>query len=300
MFGEGAIVVALDEEGRAIDAFHEAISLGGAMEQPVHAIHVVDTGGFFSVLGALNLKEELLPKLATQVRKWAEESLPEGARPPELEVLLGHPIQVLLQRAASLDASMIVVGGHASRLLRGSSLGTTARRLVRASDRPVLVRREARTGGPILVPVDLSDESITALELGARMANLRGVPLLTLNVQPSTDFTWMGGADVRTTLIEHQTQQVEAYQEMVKRVIGEGAEVLVDRGDPRSLIAQHAKARGVDLIVMGTHGRTGLARWSLGSVTEHLLSHTDCSVLAIKKSDRGFLMDTWPEGDLEP
>ena len=209
MFGEGAVVVALDEEGRAIEAFHEAIALGGALEQPVHAIHVVDTGGFFSVLGALNLREELLPKLEAQVRAWAAEGVPDGAAAPEVEVLLGHPVQVLLQRAAALDASLIVVGGHASRLLRGPALGSTARRLVRASDRPVLVRRKARTGGPILVPLDLSKESATALEVGDRIANLRGVPLITLHIQPEMDYTWVGGVDVRTAIIEHQTQQVE-------------------------------------------------------------------------------------------
>jgi len=298
MFGEGAVVVALDEEGRALDAFHEAIALGGALEQPVHAIHVVDTGGFFSVLGALNLKEELLPKLTAQVLEWAAESLPQGAKKPELEVLLGHPVQVLLQRAADLDASMIVVGGHASRLLRGPSLGTTARRLVRASNRPVLVRRGERSAGPILVPVDLSDESASALAIGARLANLRGAPLLTLHVQPPTNFTWVGGVDVRSALIEQQGQQIDAYEAMVANIVGDGAEVLRDSGDPRALIAQHAKARGVDLVVMGSHGRTGLARWSLGSVTEHVLSHTDCSVLAVKSSDRGFLMNSWPEDDL--
>jgi len=293
MFGEGSVVVCMDEDGLAMDAFREAMGLGALLKQPVHAVHVVDTAPFFSVLGALDLRSLVRPTLERHLTTWTAGGLPEGASQPELEVLLGNPVKVLLGRARQLKASMIVVGGHPPRRLGGRALGATAQRLVRAADRPVLVRRGTPSGGAILVPVDLSAESVVALEMGVRLAKLREVPLITLYVRPNDNHSWLGGADVAAELSAHQSRQHEAYVALVQYVAGEiGPRVMYERGEPRTVIAELAAAETVDLIVMGTHGHTGLARWSLGSVTEHILSRTELSVLAVKEADRGFLLDT--------
>jgi len=292
MFGQGGVVVALDEEGLAEQAFHEAMGLGAALGQPVHAIHVVDTSPFFSVLGAMDLQSLLRPTIEALVQRWSEAGLPEGTASPEVEVLLGNPVKVLLGRARALKAALIVVGGHPSQRI-GVGLGSTARRLVRAADRPVLVRRGAPSGGAILVPVDLSDESAVALELGVQLAKMREVPLITLYVRPPDNASWLRGVDVTSELVKHQSERHEAYQALVARIAGEiGPRVMYEHGEPRTVIADVGAAETVDLVVMGSHGLTGLARWSLGSVTEHILSRTELSVLSIKKSDRGFLLES--------
>lgn len=53
-------------------------------------------------------------------------------------------------------------------------------------------------------------------------------------------------------------------------------------GDPRFTIVDEAKAWGADLVVMGSHGRTGLAKLFLGSVASHVVAHAPCSVLVVK------------------
>jgi nucleotide-binding universal stress UspA family protein len=73
-------------------------------------------------------------------------------------------------------------------------------------------------------------------------------------------------------------------QELVERVAsdlraaGLTVETAVRRGDPRTEIEDEAKAWDADLIVLGSHGRTGLSRWLLGSVAEHVVRHAHCSV----------------------
>ena len=59
-------------------------------------------------------------------------------------------------------------------------------------------------------------------------------------------------------------------------------ETMVVDGDVASAIVDTARAKGVDLIVMTTHGRSGLSRWALGSVTERVLQQTPCPVLAVR------------------
>jgi len=59
-------------------------------------------------------------------------------------------------------------------------------------------------------------------------------------------------------------------------------ETRVTRGDPRFSIVDEAKAWGAELIVVGSHGRTGLAKLFLGSVASHVTTHAPCSVLVVK------------------
>ena len=84
---------------------------------------------------------------------------------------------------------------------------------------------------------------------------------------------------------EHLAQAILLQaRELVERVAsdlraaGLSVETTVRRGDPRTEIEDDAKTWDADLIVVGSHGRTGLSRWLLGSVAEHVVRHAHCSV----------------------
>jgi len=62
-------------------------------------------------------------------------------------------------------------------------------------------------------------------------------------------------------------------------------ETAVQQGNPYKMILNYADAHGIDLIVMGTHGRTGLDRYLLGSVTEKVVRMSDVPVLTVRKND---------------
>jgi nucleotide-binding universal stress UspA family protein len=63
---------------------------------------------------------------------------------------------------------------------------------------------------------------------------------------------------------------------------GHSVELRVTRGDPRFAIVDEAKAWGAELIVVGSHGRSGLSKLFLGSVASHVVTHAPCSVLVAK------------------
>ncbi len=73
-------------------------------------------------------------------------------------------------------------------------------------------------------------------------------------------------------------------EDMKKRAEAEGikAEAIVDEGEPYEVIVNTAKEKNADIIVMGSHGRTGIMRLLMGSVTSRVIGHAGCSVLVVK------------------
>jgi nucleotide-binding universal stress UspA family protein len=66
------------------------------------------------------------------------------------------------------------------------------------------------------------------------------------------------------------------------RRVGLTVDARVVRGDPRFALEEAARAEHVDLIVVGSHGRTGIKKLLIGSVASHLVTHAPCSVLVVK------------------
>jgi nucleotide-binding universal stress UspA family protein len=95
--------------------------------------------------------------------------------------------------------------------------------------------------------------------------------------------------------LERARQEITAhYEELTRRVAeslqGRGltAETAVRDGDPRSVIVDEAKDWSADLIVVGSHGRTGIKRWLLGSVAQSVVSHAPCSVEVVRRKPAEF------------
>jgi nucleotide-binding universal stress UspA family protein len=84
------------------------------------------------------------------------------------------------------------------------------------------------------------------------------------------------------------TDRLRIHEEIATRAAGAlraaglAAEPRVLHGDPREVIVDCARAEGVGLVVMGSHGRTGLARLLLGSVAAYVVSHAPCDVLVVR------------------
>jgi universal stress protein A len=145
----------------------------------------------------------------------------------------------------------------------------------------------------ILVPVDFSEPSRKALEYGATLARTFGAALDVLHVWEVPTFVPAGsivgvaaasGGDV--SLIDLVRKGAE---DALNRFVAESAEhgitvrfARTEPGAPAHKIADFAGAGGYDLIVIGTHGRTGLSRVLLGSVAENVVRHAPCPVLAVR------------------
>lgn len=143
----------------------------------------------------------------------------------------------------------------------------------------------------ILVPTDLSDGAEEALDYAIEIAEKLGatVHLLSVIGIPSMGVPELGVAltsSVIDTMIRDNQVALEKLADRKRGVVPIG-EVLLRTGDARDLICQTAKELHVDLIVMGTHGRRGVARALLGSVTENVVRQAPCPVLTIRPQTTG-------------
>jgi len=144
----------------------------------------------------------------------------------------------------------------------------------------------------MLVPTDFSPTSDIAFQYALDLAARDGATIQLLHVVENAtvaaafpDGLYAELPGLRERLVAEAQQRLnEAAQTCAAAGIATTTQVHV--GPPASSIAGEASARGTDLIVMGTHGRSGFAHLLLGSVAEHVLRTAPCPVLTVRDSSR--------------
>jgi nucleotide-binding universal stress UspA family protein len=136
--------------------------------------------------------------------------------------------------------------------------------------------------GTILHPTDLSASSEYAFRLACSLARDHGARLIVLHVRPPEILF----ADSPYVMPPDPAQIWEYWHEELCRLQSPDSAVVVEHllteGDPTTQILGTAKQNHCDLIVMGTHGRTGVSRLLMGSVAEQVLRKAACPVLTVK------------------
>ena len=131
----------------------------------------------------------------------------------------------------------------------------------------------------ILHPTDFSDPSRAAFDVACSVARDSGAELLVVHVVPppmSYDDVAEARRDGYRDRLRDELFSVRPADPNLKV-----AHLLLD-GDPATVIVETAAEQGVDLIVLGTHGRSGVGRLLMGSVAEHILRKAPCPVLTVK------------------
>jgi nucleotide-binding universal stress UspA family protein len=140
----------------------------------------------------------------------------------------------------------------------------------------------------ILVPTDLSEGAEQALAYACELARSVGAEIHLLNVVgiPALGVPELGVALTATMIDQLVAENQGALDQLARtRCTAPVGQVLIKAGDARDTINQTAKDLGVDLIVMGTHGRRGITRALLGSVTEAVVRSAPCAVLTVRLRD---------------
>jgi nucleotide-binding universal stress UspA family protein len=140
-----------------------------------------------------------------------------------------------------------------------------------------------------LVPVDFSKPSDAAVDNAVRLAREHQAKLLFTHVitAPVILPDDIGSAQFLDDY--YRAAERDAREKMAKLAKRKKLRpqnyrfIIVKRGDPALAIAQQAKKSRVSMIIMGSHGRTGLQRFMLGSVAERTLRYATCPVLIVKK-----------------
>jgi nucleotide-binding universal stress UspA family protein len=135
----------------------------------------------------------------------------------------------------------------------------------------------------ILYPTDFSPESQAAFEAACDLASAKGGRLVVLHVERPPLSNLGGSTFVPPLPSEYdQKQLLEQLQSLQPLRPDISLERRLEYGAPESIILKVAQEIGADLIVLGTHGRTGLRRLLMGSVAEHILRKAPCPVLTVR------------------
>lgn len=164
---------------------------------------------------------------------------------------------------------------------------------IRQAAHDAATQRHSKEGSEsmkILVGVDDSAHSKAALEYikttkwpaGTRFMVLSAASeAVAYSLVDAGGISWMQAADQDTI---RQAEELTSRVERELRDAGLATEARVFRGDPRQGLVEEARSWGADLMVVGSHGRTGLGKLIMGSVASHVVSHSPCSVLVVKPS----------------
>lgn len=276
------ILIPTDGSDAASAALEYAGEMAARSTVTVHVLHVRESDASDDAATIDDLLED--------DRSWAA----EADAPVIDEVRTGTPVEAILEFAAERSVDAIVMGTRGRRGVGRLLLGSVTEDVVRDADVPVLVVRaddDVRRPYPIervLVPTDGSGHADAALE---RAISLIGdledetggeVDCHVLSAIDVAPAEVSEGSDLRLDRLESHTEAV--VEDAVDRAEAAGIEVTsaVRYGSIYRSITTYATRHDVDLIVIGTHGRSGLDRLLLGSVTERVLRTAPVPVLTVK------------------
>jgi nucleotide-binding universal stress UspA family protein len=253
---------------------------------------------------------EMYQELLTGARRQAEASLAAvvaGVSGPPLKVRTrvaeGSPAARIVDVAGEEAADLVVVGTHGRTGLDRVLVGSVADRVVRTAGCPVLTVRALPAGatpstglGRILYATDFSPTARAAWPWVLVLASASGavVDLLHVAAQPVPDqhlSPELLGRMARLLEEQAQTEAERFLQDVGRtwpgRLPRERVAVLIGHGVIGEQVSHWAQERRADLIVMGTHGWSGLFRWMLGSVAQHVIQSAPCPVLTVAPEGAG-------------
>jgi len=278
------ILVATDLSARSDRAIRRATILAKKFGASVHLLHVVDDDRPGRIVGPEHdAASAILDEQARSLRDL--DGVECTAR-----VVLGRLADEIVSSTQQIAADLVIVGSHRHRALQDVFIGTTAERTIRASRQPLLVANgvPANLYRHVLAAVDFSDHSADALLAIASLGLDKDVTLSVLHVfdAPLRKHMTLASAsneDMRHYIAREEADAGRELASFVQRTVVFPARHVVKLRDttiPHAISAA-AEEESADLIVVGTHGRTGIANFLLGSVTQGVLHAADQDVLTI-------------------
>ncbi len=283
-----AVVVGVDGSEQALRAVrlaaveaarrHRALRVVHGFIWPLLRVPVDAPAGGPPGAGLRNQAEELVTAAVAE----AEATVP-GLRVTG-EIIDGEAAAVLL--GESPTAALIVLGDRGLGGFAALVVGSVAVQVATHADCPVLVARGGdRADGPVVVGVDGSEVSRLAVEFAAEEAALRGADLVALHAYHHPVST--GPGDMRPLVYDDSELRDEERRVLAESLAGlaeRWPDVTVrpttGRGKAARLLTD--ASRKAQLLVVGGHGRGGLAGLLLGSVSHSVLHHADCPVAVVR------------------
>lgn len=271
------LLVAVDGSDISFHAFKEALRIS---KKDILVLSVAPPySGDLRVMGTSDISELLRQPCEVALNKAMEMAEDEGAEIRPVCVM-GEAYETIADVAEDEGRDLIVMGVKGARFL----VGSTAARVIGFSSQDVLVIPDKVSVGweRILLATDGSEYSRKATEKALDLVQASGGTLKVISVLEISPHIYAVAPELTEEKIKLPKQYVKEVKELAasRGILAEDFVREAESAD--EVIIELARKANTDLIVMGSHGRTGLKRLLMGSVTERVIGSSPCPVLVVK------------------
>ncbi|OLU23122.1 hypothetical protein BVH03_23130 [Pseudomonas sp. PA15(2017)] len=278
-----SVLLATDLSVRCDRALDRAAQLAGEWQALLVGVNVLEGAQAPDlVLGWVGDRDD------ASLARFAEQQLQEDLSGLDVQVRLrverGEPVQSIAKAARETGSALVITGVASNALWGRLLLGSTVELLARQLPQPLLVVRRRPRGRyeRILVATDFSDSSRHALHAAACYFPDRELVLYHATEAPMSD-------RMERVIDERARQHIEEGDYAAFLAAGELPEevrkrtrIVIEQGSLAASLNHYVREHGVDLVVMGTHGRSGLMNVLLGSAASELLQWVPCDTLIVR------------------
>ncbi len=279
-----------------------AVALAEKLKASVTLLHVIEPPSRMSGMESVILAREdseMVDLARTQLTTLAKREV-KGDVAVTASVRTGKAFHEINTAAREGTADLIVIATHGYSGVKRVLLGSTAERVVRHAPCPVLTvpaREQPKRSGKtppfklkkILVPIDFSTLSKDALPYAVVLAGHFGAEIILVHTVEKFPMDYLLGRELANQtfvpLMKEAETNLERFAEELDQATGVKATAVVREGRPFEEICDAAKDGDADMIVLTTHGYTGLKHVWLGSTAERVVRHALCPVLVVRELD---------------
>jgi nucleotide-binding universal stress UspA family protein len=275
------LLVAVDGSEISMHAFKESLKI---TKEDIMVMAVAPPySGDLRVMGASDI--------GALLRQPCEEALGKAMKMAAAErvqirpvCVMGEPYEAIVETAEDEGRDLIIMGVRGAGLIRRLLVGSTTARVIGYSSQDVLVVPEKGAIGwdRLLVATDGSEYSRKAVDKALDLIKYSGGTLTVVSVLEISPHIYAVAPQIAEEKIKLPQKYVAEVEELAasRGIQVEG--VVREAECANEVITDVAREQSIDLIVVGSHGRTGLKRLLMGSVTESVIAHSPCPVLVVK------------------
>lgn len=296
------VLIAIDCSPASEFLLDEAAARPWPEDTAFSVVNVVDLQRFAGLPALIEESTRKLDQLGTALKS-ATEKLTRSGHQALHKIIMGFPRRAVSEYAKEWRADLVMAGSHDHTVIGRFLLGSVAQGILRTAPCSVEIVRSA-SGGPapsshamkILLATDGGDCSVGAAHSVANRPWPAGTVFEVLSVEElmfpdgqmvASSLSSIYPQSLLEELISHAHDRADSAVKTAREILQRAGMKVLDNhampvGEPRALILDAAKSWEADLIVLGSHGRRGMDRFLLGSVSESVAIHAQCSVEIIR------------------
>lgn len=279
------ILVPTDGSECAQAAVGYAEDLATRTDATIHVLCVADSRILENAPQYDQLKEERMELAERTCNEFSESGVST-----ERAVRTDIPHKAIRRYATEQDIDLIVMGTHGRTGIERYLLGSVTEKVVRLSDVPVLTVKAEDDGEvtypytDILVPTDGSEGAEAAIAPAVDIASTYDARVHALSVIDTMSMGVEIPSGAIINMLEESAQSaVDTVEEQATQASVSAVETAIEYGTPYREVRSYVEDHDIDLVVMGTHGRSGIERYLLGSVTEKTVRTSTVPVMTVRK-----------------